>query len=353
MQDLSETLKSFDLYNKHQYDRYLIEFRRYKNGYRCTSQQYFNTPLRSKNAFITDGFDEYEKQMNVLKQTPEVYFAEKIKNDNIRNKELSKQLEEESKLRKERDIQENVQREYDNIAKKALLTDEEKKQKYEDHLKKIEIDGKELYQEYLKRYNLYKKGYRCTFKQFLDRTINEKDTREHFTTSQYEIFDERIISSGDTPQKYFSDLINDTKNKDIAIYKESISKENREIEEYKKSPEKFQEQLVRKYTKAINDSLFFSSSFYSFDDSSESHGKNKVYATPETHPEIAAYQKPKQSKNIEVVTEDNMCNIPGCTKPKIKNSPSNMCAYHKCKTKDCQKRTHPKHGVFCKECDSK
>jgi hypothetical protein len=72
-------------------------------------------------------------------------------------------------------------------------------------------------------------------------------------------------------------------------------------------------------------------------------------ALAEAHPGKLPYRKPEQSSEIDVVPEDQMCTIPGCSKRKLKES--TLCKRHKCANDECQKCIHPKHGVFCKEHD--
>lgn len=60
------------------------------------------------------------------------------------------------------------------------------------------------------------------------------------------------------------------------------------------------------------------------------------------------YKKPNMTREIIVVPMEEQCIIPGCDRKKLKDK--TLCKFHKCDK--CDKRTHAKHGIFCKDCDT-
>jgi hypothetical protein len=72
--------------------------------------------------------------------------------------------------------------------------------------------------------------------------------------------------------------------------------------------------------------------------------RKEFFAKPAVSP---AYKKPVAAREITIVPVDQQCTVPGCERKKCDSA--TFCKFHKCAK--CDKRTHAKHGIYCRDCD--
>jgi hypothetical protein len=138
---------------------------------------------------------------------------------------------------------------------------------------------------------------------------------------------------------FITPLVENLKNKTADLMKSNISVEEFEAQN-KKNHEEFEQkmELLMKMGELMVQAQMSSMM--------NNHSRHLDTKREESSP---FYKKHTPTREIIVVPLEEQCNIPGCERAKLKDNKSGMCKFHKCDK--CDKRTHAKHGIFCRDCD--